>query len=53
MDETKEPKVRFAMERDMVALKAGIIGEDRILFELKNSRYRQDFCANLILPFGD
>lgn len=37
LGETKEPKVRSAIESDITALNAGIIGEDRILFELKNS----------------
>lgn len=49
MDETKEPKVRFAMERDRVALKAGIIGEDRILFELKNSHIPMFVLHNIYL----
>lgn len=33
----EDPKIRSALESDIAAVKAGIFGEDTILFELKNS----------------
>jgi len=37
LTEVKDPKVRTAIESEITAVKAGIFGEETILFELKNS----------------
>ncbi len=46
-----DPKVKALIENDIVSIKAGIIGEDKILFELKNSHIPMFVLHDLYLEY--
>lgn len=49
--ETKELKIKSSIENDITAIKAGIYGENIILFELKNSHIPMFVLHDLYLEF--
>ncbi|MBR0596941.1 NERD domain-containing protein [Sinanaerobacter chloroacetimidivorans] len=49
--ETKNLKIKSALENDIAAVKAGILGEDTILFELKNSHIPMFILHDLYLEY--
>ncbi|MEA5040608.1 MAG: NERD domain-containing protein [Clostridiaceae bacterium] len=50
---TEDPKIKAALESDMAAVKAGISGEDAVLFELKNSHIPMFVLHDLYLKYDD
>jgi len=51
LTETKDPKIKYALESEITAVKAGISGEDTILFELKNSHIPMFVLHDLYLEY--
>ncbi len=48
-----DPKIKTLLENDIAAIKAGIFGEDTLLFELKNSHIPMFVLHDLYLQYED
>ena len=48
-----DPKIKTLLENDIAAIKAGIFGEDTLLYELKNSHIPMFVLHDLYLQYED